>query len=159
MRGVKPLQRDERVMRTRRPSATARQRRAADQATLEESLSDTSRDLGADDFAFRRPGVSERVFRELRRGRLRIDDEIDLHGMTRAEAKSALKGFIAESAERGLGCVRVVHGKGKRSGPEGPVLKTRVHDWLAQWNEVLAFASAQQKHGGGGAVYVLLRRR
>jgi DNA-nicking Smr family endonuclease len=159
-RGVKPLKRSNRVEpQEPRPPGRAGFRRAADAETLRESLYGTPLEPAADEVAFRRAGVSDRAFRELKRGRFSLEDEIDLHGFNRLEAKAALKEFLAGAAARGLGCVRVIHGKGSRSGPDGPVLKSRVHGWLAQWDEVLAFASAHARHGGSGAVYVLLRSR
>lgn len=155
MRGVKPLERTERALPTTRPEAIARSSRAARAALIEEALNG----VPAEEIAFRRPEVPEKVLRQLRRGRFSIEDEIDLHGMTRADARAELKQFVLEAADRGVGCVRVIHGKGRRSGPAGPVLKALVYEWLSQWDEVLAFVSAQLKHGGNGAVYVLLRRR
>lgn len=158
-RDVRPIKNDDRLMPRRpRPRASAKQTRAADLETLEESLHGELGDP-AEEIVFRRPGLSERDFRRLRQGRFSIEDEIDLHGMNRAEARRALRAFVSEAADRGLGCVRVIHGKGTRSGPHGPVLKSRVHYWLSQWDRVLAFVSARQRHGGSGAVYVLLTRR
>ena len=75
------------------------------------------------------------------------------------QAKLALRAFIDESMDRGIGCVRVIHGKGLGSGPGGPVLKMHVQGWLARWDEVLGFVTARARDGGSGAVYVLLRRR
>ena len=159
-RDVKKLKRGNRVeAQTPRPSAKATRSRAADAATLEESLHGTLSESTGEDLAFRRPNVSEYTFRQLRRGKFSIEDEIDLHGLTKNQAKAALKDFIAETARRQLGCVRVVHGKGMRSGPEGPVLKRWVPHWLSRWNAVLAFCAARVKHGGDGAIYVLLRPR
>jgi DNA-nicking Smr family endonuclease len=160
MRDVKPLKAPERVVYAGpRPSAVARNSRAARLAVLNESLNGTLHEQPDGETEFSRPGMSEHTLRQLRRGRYSIGAEIDLHGMTRLEARDALKEFIAQCAERGLGCVRVIHGKGSRSGPEGPVLKYAVHEWLVRWQEVLAFTSARPRHGGTGAVYVLLRRR
>ena len=164
MRDVKHKQYEERVASRNRPEPRARHTRAARTEILEESLHGSGESRNAmeqlgEELAFRRPGVSNRIFRELRRGRFSVEDETDLHGLSANEAKTVLREFIVESAERGRGCVRVIHGKGLRSGPAGPVLKERVRRWLAQWDEVLAFVSAQTRHGGGGAVYVLLRRR
>lgn len=169
MRDVKPLEHEERATTQKRPRAVARQTRAAHQEILEESLHgpkdaatrealDALEQMG-EEVAYRHPSLTTRTFRQLRRGRFAIEDEADLHGLTASEAKLVLREFIVESADRGLGCVRVIHGKGLRSGPAGPVLKTRVQRWLVQWDEVLAFVSAQRRHGGAGAVYVLLRRR
>jgi len=54
-------------------------------------------------------------------------------------------------------CVRVVHGKGLGSPGKTPVLKGRVHSWLIQKNEVLAFVQARPADGGAGALVVLLK--
>jgi DNA-nicking Smr family endonuclease len=159
-RDVKPLPRPNRTAsHPRRPKPEAGFSRAAQSATLEDSLTDSRAAQTAEEIAFRRPGVSERTFRDLRRGRFSIEAEIDLHGLTRAQAKSELHDFIVACAGQRLGCVRVVHGKGTRSGPDGPVLKASVQHWLSQWDEVLAYVSAGRKHGGSGALYVLLRPR
>jgi DNA-nicking Smr family endonuclease len=158
--GVKPLKpRGTVELRRARPAPKAGFSRAARDAMLEQSLNDAGRAELAEEIAFRRASVSEQVFRQLRRGQFSIEDEIDLHGLRRREAKSELQRFLAECAARRLGCVRVIHGKGARSGPDGPVLKASVQSWLAQWDDVLAFVSAGRRHGGSGAVYVLLRQR
>ncbi len=165
MRGVKPLRQSDRAPTLKRPQAKARHSRAARRALLEESLNgpehggpDAVEQLG-EEIAFRRPGLPEKIFRKLRRGRFSIEAEADLHGLTVAQAKLLLREFISESALQRLGCVRVIHGKGLGSGPGGPVLKGNVQRWLMQWDEVLAFVTARTQDGGSGAVYVLLRRR
>jgi DNA-nicking Smr family endonuclease len=158
-RGVKPLRSRNTVPPSKsRPRPQARFRRAADAATLEASLSDDDGAPAAEEIAFRRPELSERAFRDLRRGRFSIEAEIDLHGLTQTKAKIALHDFIVECRARRLRCVRVIHGKGTRSGPDGPVLKAGVQRWLAQWDDVLGYVSAERRHGGSGAAYVLLRR-
>jgi len=165
MEGVKPLRQTESAPALERPRVKARNSRAARAALLAESLigpeagtPDTIEQLG-EEVAFRRPGLPEKTFRQLRRGRFSIEDEADLHGLTVNEAKPLLREFICESAQHGLGCVRVIHGKGLGSGPAGPVLKGNVQRWLAQWDDVLAFVTARARDGGSGAVYVLLQRR
>ena len=65
--------------------------------------------------------------------------------------------FIAMSREVGHRCVRIIHGKGYRSGARGPVLKTAVNLWLRRHHDVIAFVSARTIDGGTGALYVLLR--
>jgi DNA-nicking Smr family endonuclease len=97
------------------------------------------------------------TMRMLARGKYSIQAEIDLHGMTVAEAKPRLANFIERCARNGELCIRIVHGKGLGSGRRGPVLKRHVNRWLRQWESVLAFVSARQVDGGTGAVYVLLR--
>jgi len=159
MRGVTPLKAQNRVPPARRRApAKARLTRAARYDVLEDSLRGELVDV-AGEVEFRRNGIGRETLQRLRRGRFAVEAEIDLHGLNRFEAEDTLKTFIGSCIARGYGCVRVVHGKGSRSGPSGPVLKTAVHEWLARWNDVLAFASADRRHGGSGAVYVLLRRR
>ncbi len=64
--------------------------------------------------------------------------------------------FIHECSQRGLCCVRVVHGKGNGSPGREPILKGRVRRWLVQKAEVLAFVQARGSDGGAGALMVLL---
>ena len=108
---------------------------------------------------FNRPSVGRRTMRKLARGNYAVQGEIDLHGLTVPEAKDALREFIKDSGFRGHTCVRIVHGKGLGSGNRGPILKSKVNNWLRRWDEVLAFVSTRQVHGGTGAVYVLLRNQ
>lgn len=160
MDGVRPLKRRNRVEPAhKRPPPKARMRRAAHSALLEESLDGEFSEHARGEVEFRRESIPLGTVRRLGRGEFALDAEIDLHGMRRSEAERALKAFVAECVASGDGCVRIVHGKGSRSGPGGPVLKDAVHEWLSRWNDVLAFSSADRRHGGSGAVYVLLRRR
>lgn len=143
------------------PSARARFRRRDEAAVLRESLAIPPGMLEletGEELTFRRANVPASVFTRLRRGRYSVKAEIDLHGMTSDEARQELRSFLAESVATGLQCVRVVHGKGLRSGQRGPVLKASVNRWLRQWDAVLAFVSAPARDGGTGAVYVLLAR-
>src|SRR6185369_13767895 len=132
-----------------------------EQRVLREAISDefdSSTLLDIDDaLSFRRPGVGTDVTRKLRKGGWSIQGEIDLHGLRRDEAREALADFLREAAKRGWRCVRVVHGKGLGSPGKTPVLKGKVHSWLMQKDEVLAFVQARADEGGAGAVIVLLR--
>jgi DNA-nicking Smr family endonuclease len=107
--------------------------------------------------SFQRAGVRTQVMRRLRRGLYPIDDELDLHGLSQTAARDQLADFIARSRDGGNRCVRIVHGKGYRSGARGPVLKTAVNLWLRRHSDVMGFVSARTIDGGAGAVYVLLR--
>ncbi len=110
----------------------------------------------------RSPGLDRRTADRLRRGLMPIDARIDLHGMIQVEALGALFEFIQDSAGAGLRCVLVITGRGSRSAGGMGVLRAAVPDWLnrpACRGHVLAFAPAQPKHGGDGALYVLLRRK
>jgi DNA-nicking Smr family endonuclease len=112
---------------------------------------------GGEALSFQRPGVRTQVMRRLRRGLYPIDDELDLHGLSQTAARDELADFIARSRDRGCRCVRIIHGKGYRSGARGPVLKTAVNLWLRLHLDVVAFVSARAIDGGTGAMYVLLR--
>lgn len=162
MSDTKPLQREKRVSpRHSKPSPQARFSRADERAVLDESLEadiDQLENDNAEYLHFRRPSVSRRTMRKLARGNYSVQDEIDLHGMTQAEAREHLRDFIDSCAASGKLCVRVVHGKGLGSGLRGPVLKRSINRWLRRWDAVIAFVSARQVHGGTGAVYVLLRK-
>ncbi|MDH3266243.1 MAG: Smr/MutS family protein [Gammaproteobacteria bacterium] len=159
---AKPLSAEERVAKAKKkPAPKARFTRADEQQTLSESLEaniDTMERHNADSMRFHRQHVGKRTMRKLARGRFSVQAEIDLHGMTVAEAKPRLTDFIENCARQRLLCVRVVHGKGLGSGNRGPVLKNSVDGWLRKWDTVLAFASARQVDGGTGAVYVLLQQ-
>jgi DNA-nicking Smr family endonuclease len=107
--------------------------------------------------SFQRAGVRVQVMRRLRRGLYPVDAELDLHGLTQSAARNQLADFLAHSRDGGLRCVRIIHGKGYRSGARGPVLKVAVNLWLRRHMDVVAFVSARAIDGGAGAVYVLLR--
>ncbi len=159
IRGVKPLTHDRHAPAPRRPPPRARFTRADQLAVLEESLHGRWEDpsiAGGDELSYRRPGIQEVILRKLRRGQYRIDGEIDLHGLTVTEAKHALRGFLAAALARRLRCVRIIHGKGLRSGHRGPVLKSAVSGVLGRTSAVAAYVSARPVDGGTGALYVLL---
>jgi len=105
-----------------------------------------------------RPGIQNRVLRRLRRGYWSVQDEIDLHRMNGDAAARSIRIFIDEMLGSGKRCVRIIHGKGLRSGPGGPRLKTVTARVLSRHPSVLAFTSAPPTGGGTGAVYVLLKR-
>jgi DNA-nicking Smr family endonuclease len=101
------------------------------------------------------PGHDRRSAERLRRGARRIEARLDLHGMTQAEAHRALDVFLARAEAAEHRCVLVITGK-------GGVLRAGVPRWINEQpnrSRVLAFAPAQPKDGGGGALYLLLRRR
>lgn len=147
-----------------RPKIPARARfsRADEEQVLDESLAAdlAASEVGSGEFlSFWRPAVGRRTFRKLSRGRFSIQGECDLHGMTVPEARDHLRSFITTATDGGLSCVRVVHGKGRGSGQNGPIIKRKVDVWLRRWDEVLAFVSAKPVDGGTGALYVLLKHR
>jgi len=159
---VEPLRQHGRVHHPPEPVApVAVQRQLDDRRVLQEAISDefdASTLLEVDEaMSFRRTGVGIDVARKLRRGDWSIQAEIDLHGFRTDDAREALAAFLREAVRQGLRCVRVVHGKGLGSPGKTPVLKGKVHSWLVQKNEVMAFVQARADEGGAGAVVVLLR--
>ncbi len=158
--GVRPLRDDTVVLRPPAPPPIPKQTRRDELAVLREmQLQDPG--LGeletGEELLFRRDGVQHGLLRKLRRGQFSVQAHLDLHGLTSAEAKRHLIVFLQQSLAAHLRCVRVVHGKGNSSPGKIPVLKPRVAHWLAQREEVLAYASARRADGGTGAIYVLLR--
>lgn len=158
---VQPLPEKRRASLTQPQAAPRSMQYQRDQeAVLRESISDefdVSTLLDADDMlSFRRPGIGTDVTRKLRRGEWSLQGQIDLHGLRRDEAREHLAHFIRDAHKQGLRCVRVVHGKGLGSPGKASVLKSRVHSWLVQKQEVLAFVQAKPAEGGAGALVVLL---
>jgi DNA-nicking Smr family endonuclease len=106
-------------------------------------------------------GLDRATGERLKRGLRPIEARLDLHGMTQAEAHRALAEFVRLSTMRGRRCVLVVTGRG-RGRDEPGILRNAVPRWLegtAMRQQILAVAPAQPRHGGGGALYLLLRRR
>lgn len=111
-----------------------------------------------DIISFKRDGVQDGVFKRLRQGKYVCDATLDLHRMTIDEACKAVFDFIQEAIDYELRTVIITHGKGDRSPHKKAVLKSYCVHWLEQIPQVLAFHSAQNQHGGAGALYVLLKK-
>ena len=164
MTGVRPL-----VNENEPPAAIPKKIAAAVKKVDEEELSiflkavDTLeldvrfRDELPDDVRPLRP-VSTSRMRQLKRGEIRVDLELDLHGLTRDEALQSLHRFIAGAYARGQKAVLVITGKGNNS-PGEPVLVSAVAGWLQDKGRdmVAEFAPAPRDMGGSGAFVVFLR--
>jgi DNA-nicking Smr family endonuclease len=100
--------------------------------------------------------LKHQLLKKFTKGKITIESDIDLHGLTSLKARSYLKESIKLCHKEGLLCVRVIHGKGLRSGNQGPVLKEVTYRCLGEMDEVSAFVTAKNSDGGSGAVYVLL---
>ena len=161
MSDVTPLSRPKRVEHARSlPRPVPAQRLRDNRETLVDSLSDQHPwDAGmetGDELLYARNGIGSQTLRKLRRGHWVIQGELDLHGLTTEEARQRLVEFLNASVRRGARCVRIIHGKGLRSGHRGPVLKGAVSGVLRRTAAVVAFVSARPVDGGTGALYVLL---
>lgn len=103
-------------------------------------------------------GIDRANAERLKRGRYEIEARLDLHGMTQSEAHHTVTGFVAASQAAGRRCVLVITGRGNLGSG---VLRSAVPRWLAEpelRRHLLGIAPAQPRHGGAGALYVLLRR-
>ena len=107
-------------------------------------------------------GVAHDLVRSLARGEIEPEAESNLHHLTADAAAHQAERFIEQSVAKGQRCVLLIHGRGLHSGPGGPALRPALVELLCQQplaKQVLAFASAPPRHGGPGALLVLLRRR
>jgi len=144
------------------PAPHPRKREEDEAAVLHESIAaplsfEDRIDIG-DEGVHLRDGLPRRVLADLRRGRWVVQDELDLHGLTRDQARDALGHFLHAALEHGHRCVRLIHGKGLGSPGREPVLKHLSRGWLMQREEILAFCQARPHDGGEGALLILLRR-
>jgi len=119
-----------------------------------------------------KPGVNEPEIKEtrnrsttnrmrlLKKGTIRIGQELDLHGFLRDEALQRLHSFIMHAFNQGLRAVLVITGKGINS-PEGPVLQGAVDAWLRKEGRgmVAEFSPAPRERGGKGAFVVFLKKK
>jgi DNA-nicking Smr family endonuclease len=156
---AEPLVHRRKHVRGKRPAPVARQRLRDERAVLAESLGPASLDDAldsGDELAYLSEGVGRDVLRKLRRGNWVVEDELDLHGMNRHMAAISVTEFLRHCRQQRLGCVRIVHGKGRGSHQREPVLKGLLRKWLVR-QDVLAFSQAPAQMGGGGAVLVLLK--
>jgi DNA-nicking Smr family endonuclease len=139
----------------------ARSQAEDDAAVLRESLSDQfDVDGMLDDdptLSYSAEGVGPDVVRKLRKRHWPVQDELDLHGMNRDQARDQVGDFLRRATKRGVRCVRIIHGKGFGSVGGEPVLRGMVHSWLVQKEEVVAFCVASRADGGHGALVVLLK--
>jgi DNA-nicking Smr family endonuclease len=117
------------------------------------------RDELPDDVTPLRKPASNRL-RELKKGAIRIDLELDLHGLTRDEALTSLDRFISGAFNRDQNAVLVITGKGNNS-PEEPVLQMAVSGWLRDRGKgmVAEYTPAPRQMGGSGALVVFLKKR
>jgi DNA-nicking Smr family endonuclease len=144
-----------------RKPLNASEQAADDEAVLRESLSDL---FEVDHYMeedpalnYTAPGVGSDVMKKMRKGHWTVQDQLDLHGMRRDEAREAVSDFLLKAVRRNVRCVCVIYGRGFGSPKGEPVLKSMVHSWLVQTDGVIAFCQARSDEGGEGALMVLLR--
>ena len=106
---------------------------------------------------YKKDGVQDGVYKKLRLGKYPIQAKLDLHRKTLKDARNEILSFLRQCLRMDIRTVIIVHGKGERSNPPA-MMKSYVANWLSQINDVQCVHSAQQFHGGTGAVYVMLRK-
>lgn len=158
---VKSIPNDKAPDTASKPAPRVKSTQNDNKSVMEALLSDFSEaDLleTGEHLSYTAPGVQRGVLRKLKSGKYSIQAELDLHGMNLSTAKSELAAFLMECQLRRLLCVRVIHGKGRRTAEKAPTMKPAVNQWLQSNKKVLAFCSARANDGGTGAAYVLLKR-
>jgi DNA-nicking Smr family endonuclease len=167
MRGVGTLGGPRRIVATRERESGARQ--AADEdAEVEAALADLVGGSGEFDLSDTSEfvegaahGLDPHLLRRLRAGDYAVQATLDLHGLTRDEARKAVATFIDRERSAHRRSVLIIHGRGLHSKDHIPVLKDEIKVWLARGRTgrgVLAFCSARPCDGGVGALYVLMRK-
>lgn len=160
MQEVQPISHNQASLDKPKPSARAKFTHSDEHQVLLEAMESEIEDSeleSGDVISYARPGVQKRILKKLRKGEFKIERVCDLHGETLATAKELLLDFMHECEREHIHCVKIIHGKGRRSGHKGPVIKPKLNRWLRVWDAVIAFHSARIVDGGTGAVYVLLK--
>jgi len=161
MRDAEPLQNDRLLHAKPKPKAKVLEHTQSSERSNSGPFSDmfAAETVGNEEYLeYRGPGIQHRVFSKLRSGKIHIEAELDLHGLTLAMAQPTLSDFLQQCQQQQIRCVRIIHGKGWSSKDNKPVLKTKLNLWLRESEIVLAFCSAIVADGGTGAVYILLKR-
>lgn len=111
-----------------------------------------------DYLSYKKSGVQEGVFKNLRLGKYRIDFTLNLQQYKFEQARQALFETVIQAQQRGIRTLLIRHGIGLNSQPFPAFLKSYVYKWLQQLPHILAFHTAQKQHGGSASLYVLLKK-
>ena len=165
MEGVKPLKQDKHVYhgQTEADRLTKQLRREALERTLGGFRNYLTTEpvpavLPDDIISFKKDGVQEGVFKNLRLGKYDIHKTLSLQGMNFKQVHDAFFQFIVNNYQEGNRSLLIKHGMGIHSKPFPAFYKSYVNVWLHSMPEILAFHTATKQHGGYGAVYVLLKK-
>jgi DNA-nicking Smr family endonuclease len=105
--------------------------------------------------------LDPKTYRQLRAGQFSPEAHLDLHGLNAEQALLTLLHFVREQYLAGKRCLLLIPGRGSNSPGGVAVLKEELKSWLTRdplKRVVLAFTTALPRHGGIGALYVLLRK-
>jgi DNA-nicking Smr family endonuclease len=109
-------------------------------------------------FSYKKDGVQEGVFKNLRLAKYKIESVLNLQGVKFVQARKHFFESIQENQKLGIRTMLIRHGIGLNSQPYKAFLKSYVKQWLSQMPEIIAYHSALTQHGGSGATYVLLKK-
>jgi len=159
VQGVEPLQQDKAApfRKSRRPEPLPPEPELTNKSSLQ-PLADMDIET-PEELLFVQPGIQKRVVKNLQKGRIPPADSLDLHGLRVKEARPIFTRFLQQAHHKERRCILIIHGKGRESADQQPVLKQKTNQWLRQFPFVLAFCSAAYFDGGTGATYVLLSRK
>lgn len=108
--------------------------------------------------SYKKDGVQEGVFKNLRLAKYKIETVLNLQGLKFFQARKQFFESIEENQKLGIRTMLIRHGIGLHSQPNKAFLKSYVKQWLSQMPEIIAYHSALTQHGGSGATYVLLKK-
>lgn len=111
-----------------------------------------------DHLSYKKPGVQEGVFKNLRLGKYKVDATLNVTQIRFESAREAVFNCIDQAQQKGIRTLLIHHGLGQHSKPFPAFMKSYVRQWLCQMPQVLAFHSALRQHGGLAAVYVLIKK-
>ncbi len=107
--------------------------------------------------SFKIPGLQPNVFKNLKSAKYSFDYHLDLHNMTVSQSRQLVFQLISCANDENVRCFLITHGKAERSQYPAKI-KSYVYHWLKQIDQVVAFHSALNRHGGAGSLYVLLKK-
>jgi DNA-nicking Smr family endonuclease len=155
MGGAKPLSNDEKIQATPKPTMVK-------VARPEKTIKNKAHDFEDNDYLeacnaesyllYQDPSINHKIIRKLRQGQYNAEATLDLHGCTVQEAAQLTSNFLNGCSEQSIRSALVIHGKGKNAR-----IKTQLASWLNGHHQILAYCTAQPKHGGTGALYLLLK--
>lgn len=111
-----------------------------------------------DPIEWKRDGVQEGVYRNLRLGRYTVDARLDLINRPLVECVDEVVDFVQQCVGLGIRTVLIQYGRSRSAQSHANLVKSSLNLWLPAMEEVMAFHCAQPQHGGTGAIYVMLRK-
>ncbi|MCT4716928.1 DNA endonuclease SmrA [Enterobacteriaceae bacterium H18W14] len=108
--------------------------------------------------AFKREGLQTGVLDKLRLGKYSQEASLNLLRQPVEQCRQMLFALIQQAKKDGLRNLLIVHGKGRDDRSHANIVRSYLARWLPEFEEVQAFCSAMEHHGGSGACYVALKK-